>query len=338
MRTFPKLHIHESRLKNNILEILHTCQSKNIQLAGVIKGFNSLPEIASIYSDCHVDMLAVSRVEQISKCKAAGITTPFFLVRIPIPSQIPLIIKECDLSINTELSTMISLDTEARKQHKQHKIIVMVDLDETREGYQDFDQMLDDISYVEKHLTGIKVVGIGVNFSCHRCVAPSTEKLKKLIDIADQVETRINRKLDYITVGGTSCLINLYDGTLPERINLLRIGEAIIVCEDLQAIFGYHIEGLLNNCITLRGEIAEIKEKHLDTSNGRVFTRQALVGIGTTDYGSVNNIEILDKDCSIINATSDLTAVDIKDCKRNLQLGDELEFKLSYSALALLSK
>ena len=54
-----------------------------------------------------------------------------------------------------------------------------------------------------------------------------------------EIEEKISRKLDMISGGSTTSLPLLFDDKMPEKINNLRIGEALIVGRDLIDYWGY---------------------------------------------------------------------------------------------------
>ena len=61
------------------------------------------------------------------------INLPKVLLRLPMLSETKEVVKYADLSLNSELKTIISLD-DKQKQNKIHKIILMFDFGDLREG------------------------------------------------------------------------------------------------------------------------------------------------------------------------------------------------------------
>jgi predicted amino acid racemase len=81
-----------------------------------------------------VKFIADSRIENIEKMKAAGISTQFVLLRTPL-GQAESVVRSADISLNTELETLKKLSYYAKAGNKKvHQVIVMVELGDLREG------------------------------------------------------------------------------------------------------------------------------------------------------------------------------------------------------------
>lgn len=83
-----------------------------------------------------------------------------------------------DISLNTSLTTIQALNESAKKANKIHKIIIMVELGELREGV----KITELVSFYEKvfNLSNIDVIGIGSNLGCMYGVEPNYDKLLQL--------------------------------------------------------------------------------------------------------------------------------------------------------------
>ena len=79
---YPELQINLSVLEHNAAEIAKRCHGAGIGLAGVVKGFNAIPEAAMAYKRAGADQLASSRISQIKKLADAGVPGPYMLLRI----------------------------------------------------------------------------------------------------------------------------------------------------------------------------------------------------------------------------------------------------------------
>src|SRR5690625_5626167 len=74
------------------------------------------------------------------------------------------VVKYADISLNTELATLHDLSAEAQRQGVIHKVIIMIELGDLREGVMREDL----INFYEKvfRLPGIRVIGLGTNLNC----------------------------------------------------------------------------------------------------------------------------------------------------------------------------
>lgn len=295
--------------------------------------------------------MASSRLEQIEDCMAAGIEMPYMLLRIPMPSETPEVIRLTDISLNSEVSVLKMLDEEAKKQDKVHQVILMADLGDLREGFWDKDEMIDVAVEVEENMRNLELAGVGTNLGCYGSVLATEEKLDELVEIAEKIETKIGRKLKYISGGATSSLMRVIDGDIPERINMLRCGEGILLARDLDVFYGYDMSYMHQDVYRLKAEVVEVKDKptypvgelavdafgKVPEYTDRGIRKKALLGIGKVDYGSADEIFPIDTGVEILGASSDHTILDIEDLDRELKPGDVLEFIINYASLVYLT-
>ena len=80
---------------------------------------------------------------------------------------------------------------------------------------------------------------------------------EKLVSAAEAVERAIGRELQYISGGASTSVHMVLDGTLPARVNHLRIGEFAL----LGGIYGCYPDFLRRDVFTLRMEVVECKPK-----------------------------------------------------------------------------
>ena len=268
-------------------------------------------------------------------------------LRIPMFCEIDSVIKYSDISLNSEKETIIKLNEEAYKQNKKHKVVLMYDLGDLREGIIDKDDLIELSEFVEFSLDNIELAGIGTNLSCYGSVIPTTENLTKLCDVAEIIEKRLGRKLDIISGGATTTLPLLVNGEIPKKINHLRVGEAILSNQDLSLYWKTDIEGLKKDTFILKAQIIEINEKptypigelsinafgdkpeYIDKG----VRKRAILALGNQDLGNVSKLVPKDEDIIILGGSSDHTIIDIHECKENYKLGDIVEFNILYQAM-----
>ena len=73
-RQYPQLEIDLSLLQSNARAVISRCNAAGICVCGVIKGADGLPEIARTLHAAGAAELGTSRLEQVAKCRAAGVT------------------------------------------------------------------------------------------------------------------------------------------------------------------------------------------------------------------------------------------------------------------------
>lgn len=345
-RMYPRLVIDLDKLRNNFTQIVDRCGAQGISVAGVVKGVNGLNELAALYHDCGAKQLASSRLEQLEQWHEAGIPGPFLLLRIPGMSELEELPRLADYSLQSDRTTLDALETVCARQEMNHKVIIMADLGDLREGFWDKDEMVEVCCHVEHDLPHLTLAGVGVNLGCYGSIQATPEKMNDLIAIARQVESRIGRKLELISGGATSSYSLVHQHKMPAGINHLRIGEGVLLAKDLQVDWGIHdMTYLQRGTIFLQAEIAEIRSKptypvgelsidafgHRRTYVDRGVRRRAIAVFGRADVGEVETLLCREEGMSVIGGASDHCILDVEDCKRPLQVGDIVEFDFCYS-------
>ena len=348
---YPRLEINLASLKHNVAYVVERCGSYGIQVAGVIKGATGDVEVARQFAEGGVAFIASSRLEQIEDARNAGIDKKMMLLRVPMLSEVEDVIRLADISLNSELETIKALNEEAAAQGKLHKVILMADMGDLREGWWDKEELADVAEYIENRMINIQLVGLATNVGCYGSVLPSVKTLNELVEVAEHVEERLGRELEYIGGGATSTLMRVWDGNVPKRINLLRVGEGILLARDLDVFYGYDISAMKHDCFRLKAEVIEVKNKpshpvgeigvdafgHRPEYVDRGMRKRALLGMGKVDYGDPAELLPLEKGIEILGASSDHTIVDIENAERDYNVGDIMEFDVNYATLVYLS-
>jgi len=344
---YPRIEINLQYLKDNVQAICKLANKYNISIAGVIKGTTGLTECAKMFAEGGAKQIASSRLEQLEDSTNAGITLPKLLIRIPMLSEVPEVIRICDYSLNSEPVVIEALNKEAIKQGKKHNVIIMADLGDLREGFWDKEEMVSMALKVENEMDGLTLAGVGVNLGCYGSILATEEKLDELVAIAEEIEKKIGRKLEYISGGASSSVMRMIDGDIPKRVNHLRVGEAILLARDLDIFYGYDMSWMHQDVYTLKAEVIEVKDKpthpigtiavdafgHKPIYTDRGIRKRALIGVGKVDYGSIEEIFPKEEGVDIIGASSDHTILDIEDCKFDIKVGDVLSFEINYASL-----
>ena len=131
---YPNLIIDLKKIYNNAKRLVEFTTSQGINISGVVKGSNSSKEVAKVFIEAGCMNIADSRIEKIAELKQAGIDTEMLLLRAPMLCEIESVVTYADISLNSELITLEALNAEAKKQNKVHKVILMADLGDLREG------------------------------------------------------------------------------------------------------------------------------------------------------------------------------------------------------------
>ena len=346
MRQYPQLEFDLALLRSNADAVISRCRGMGIRVCGVVKGVDGLPEAARVLRAAGAAELGTSRLEQVAKCRAAGVPGPWLLIRIPGLTELPDVVALCETSLQSEWPTLLALEEECLRQNKTHRVIVMTDLGDLREGFWDKKELVDVCERVERDLPHVHLAGIGVNLTCYGSTKPTPEKMNELVGLARQVEQRIGRRLEIVSGGATSSFTLVHWGTMPAGVNHLRIGEAILLGKDLQVDWGIRdMDYLRMDALTLRAEVVEVKDKptypigefaidafgRKPVYEDRGIRRRAILALGRADVGELESLVPREPGLTVIGGSSDHCIVDVEDCPRRLQVGDIVEFSLCYS-------
>ena len=213
---YPLLEIDLDKLKANLAALIERCQSLSVEVAGVVKGFSALPEAAGVYTECGVRSLASSRLSQLRALRGAGVSCERVLIRIPMLSELPKVAEVADMSLQSELETLRALNAVCAKRGTRHRVILMADLGDLREGFWSREELVDAALEVEYKLDHLELAGVGTNLGCYGSVAATPEKLRELVSAAEAVERAIGRELQYIS-GGASTSVHMVLVRPPRR-------------------------------------------------------------------------------------------------------------------------
>jgi predicted amino acid racemase len=266
-------------------------------------------------------------------------------LRVSDLSSVARVARFSDVSLNSEIEVIRSLNMEAKKLDRIHKIIIMIELGDLREGILPGSL----VKFYERifELPHIEVLGIGANLGCLAGAVPNVDQFTQLVLYRELLELKFHRKLPMISAGSSAVLPLLLEGNLPRAINHFRIGEAIFLGTDL--VNGGTLPQLRNDVVLLEAEIAEIKEKGLvplsetaamtpfeseneeDLSPGQRGYR-ALVSVGQLDT-DITGLTPVDSRHRIAGASSDITVVNLGDAPNGLKIGGTIRFRVNYAAM-----
>ncbi|MEA1911853.1 MAG: alanine racemase, partial [Spirochaetota bacterium] len=338
----PVITVDLKKIENNTRIIVDFCGEHDIDVIGVSKVTCGMPSVAKAMIAGGVKGIGESRIENINRLRMSGINHPATLLRIPPLSGIDEIVNSVDISLNSELSVIKELSRAADKKGKIHGVILMLDLGDLREGIWPEDLM--QIAIETARLPGVKLAGLGTNLTCYGGVLPSEKNMQMLVDHAHRIEDSLNNKLDILSGGNSSSLDLVRQGKMPEEINQLRIGEAIMLGRE--TAYGKRWPGTFFDTFTLEAELIEIKSKPslpigetgMDAFGGKPVFKdkgqmiRGILNIGREDV-DVDGLSPTNNSLSIIGASSDHLLLNITEAGNKPGLGDKIGFTLSYGAL-----
>ncbi len=308
------------------------------------------PEVGRVMLEGGAGALADSRIENLAELRQAGLDrhpwtghpVPLYLLRLPAISQAREVVEVADGSLNSELETIRVLGLAARARGVRHRVLLMIDLGDLREGLW-ADQALE-AALITAKVVGIELEGLGTNLTCYGGVVPTPENLGSLVRLAREVEDRLGRPLTVVSGGNSSSLGLAFSGQLPGGVTDLRVGEGILLGRETchrHPLSGAHLDAL-----KILAEVIELKDKpslpvgrtSQDAFGGRPspadrgIRRRAILALGRQD-AVPGGLEPLLPGIEILGASSDHLILDVSDCPETIRIGTVIEFIPQYGCL-----
>ena len=164
-----------------------------------------------------------SRISNLAKIKELNPDVQTVYIKPPSKRNLGDVVKYADVSLNSELNTIKWISEEAVKQNRSHKIIIMVETGDLREGVMG-DHLLDFYAGVFD-LPNIEVIGLGTNLNCLNGVLPSADKLIQLSLYKQIIELKFNKKIPWVSAGTSVTIPLMLRKQLPKGVNHFRIGD-----------------------------------------------------------------------------------------------------------------
>ncbi|TVQ47592.1 MAG: alanine/ornithine racemase family PLP-dependent enzyme [Saprospirales bacterium] len=342
--------LNSKKLKENYKYLDKLFKSKGIDWAIVTKILCGNRLFLKEVLDLGIKEVCDSRISNLKKIKEINPEVQTVYIKPPAQEIIPDIIKYADVSFNSESRTIKLLSDEAVKQNRMHKVIIMIELGDLREGIMG-EHLIDFYNSVFR-LPNIKVNGIGANLNCLHGVMPSQDKLVMLSLYKQLIDAKFNKTIPWVT-GGTSVVIPMiFNHTLPSGINHFRVGETLYFGADL--VNSTTFKGMHKDVFKLFTQIIEITEKPVipigelaENPSGEVFEVDEK-DYGKTSFRAILDIGLLDispdylipedQKIKIVNASSDMLILNLGNNHQDYKVGDYISFDLKYmGALALLN-
>ena len=339
----PILEIDTKKVTENARKLHAFCTERRVELTFVTKGFSARPEVIRAAMEGGITSFADSRMKNIIAAKRAIPGLKYLLIRVPAIPEAEEVVRWADWSLQSQIEVIQAVSEAALRQGKVHPIILMVDVGDLREGVFGREQ-LDEIVPQILACPGVKLVGLGTNVGCYGSVLPSVANTKILVELRDYLNQTYGCAISVLSAGGTCALKLLEEGTMPDGINQLRVGEAVLYGEDTTGsrfLAGYHHDAFLFKAqvVELRrkpsvpiGELGRDGKGDTPEYPDRGVRLRAICAAGKQDVAWAALTPVL-PGAEMIGASSDHLIVDVEDCGGQVQVGDWLEFRCGYMAV-----
>ncbi|MCG0275479.1 MAG: alanine/ornithine racemase family PLP-dependent enzyme [Thermosediminibacteraceae bacterium] len=339
---YPRVEINLSLIRENTRYIVDLCGRSGIEVMGITKGVCAMPSVVRAMVDGGVKKLGDSRIKNIKNMKCSGLNMPIYLIRIPMPSEAEEVVRWAEGSFNSEPEVIRLLSEKARAMDKIHKVILMVDVGDLREGV-----MPEDVIQIVGRILempGVEFEGLGTNVGCYGGVLPSYENTKILVDLAGDIEKRYGIKVKTISGGNTATLKLVEEGRIAPGVTQLRVGEGILLGTD--ATNCRNVPGTSQATMLLKTEIIEVKVKpskpigelgrdafgNIPVFEDRGPMKRAIAALGKQDC-RIEGLIPVDDNIEILGASSDHLLLNVTQAKRDIKVGSIVEFRMTYGAM-----
>lgn len=304
-----------------------------------------------IPADCIKNLHSVgdSRITNLRIIKDIKPDVVTMYIKPPALHQVKNVIKYADISLNSSFKTIEALNREAANQGKIHRVIVMIEMGELREGI-----LRDDIlKFYEKifKLENIKISGIGTNLGCMYGVEPTYDKLIQLSLYKNLVEVKFDHKLELVSGGSSITLPLIAKQKVPKGVNHFRVGEAALL--GTSPLNNKKFRNLSTSTINFSADILELYKKEVvpdgnmgDAAIGHIAeldlesenhkeSYRSIVDFGQLDVDA-SNLTPKDSKVKFVGTTSDMTVYDIGENGNGYHVHQQLHFWPNYMSVARL--
>lgn len=316
---WPKLVINLTKLEHNTKVINQLINNLGGTMFAVTKVVGGDPTCAKALLAGGAQGLADSRLINIKKLRQAGIAVPILLLRSPALSEIQEVIDLVDISLNSDITVLQALNSEAGRRGKIHQVILMVDLGDGREGV--VPEQLGRLVQFTRQLENISICGIGTNLACLGTALPTPENMEVLLKIYQQFD---DGSIPYLSGCNSSSLNLVVTGQWHQKLNAVnhwRIGESIFFGWDI--ITKQTLPGCLRDVCTLEVEVIEVKEQSSLT--------KVVFAVGLEEIGS-GKVFPKNTDLTIVGISSD-HLVAVSKTGHMIEVGSIIPFTLDYQSL-----
>jgi predicted amino acid racemase len=335
----PRLEIDLDRIEHNARILVGRLSARGITVTGVTKATLGSPEIGLALLEAGVRGLADSRIENLETLLRAGLSAPMTLLRSPMPSQAARVVQHADLSLNTELAAIARLSSAAAKARRIHRVVLMVELGDLREGLMPGEVL--DVARETVRLPNLQLAGIGTNLACRSGVVPDERNMAELSALVESIERALAVRLDIVSGGNSANLAWALGSDEVGRINELRLGESILLGRE--PLHREPIDGLHVDAFTLVAEVIESKLKPsrpwgnlaqsafgaLASVRDRGDVEQTILAVGRQDVDP-DGVSV-PAGMELVAASSDHLVAETG--RARLPVGSEVRLRLNYSAL-----
>jgi predicted amino acid racemase len=331
------LNVNRLSITKNLEVVKDLCKKRGCTLVPVTKICRSEPVIVEAFKNRGIGIIADSSLSNLGNL---NIEIERFLLKLGLKDARNSDL-ECEYIYTSSMEVIKALSD--RGDYKNYNVFLALELGDLREGI--LPEELPGFTAAVLSLPNISIAGLSANFGCLMGKLPGMDVSEVLRNVVQSVKQKTGFEFENISFGGTAVYPALLDGTLPDIVNQVRLGEAIF--------FGYNlctnepIPDLIKDSFILSGEILEIRKKHVDNKGKfgyNAFGEKIKVKYSgkriraVLDFGELGaplkGMVPKDPGVRLDGSTHDYTVVDITESNNDYSVGGGVDFILNYTSAA----
>lgn len=336
------LTLNRKKLQENYRFLKDLFEQKKVSWGVVSKLLCGHKRFLQELIDLGIEEIHDSRISNLAMVKRLKRDIQTVYIKPVAKKNVAQMVEFADVSLNSELETIRLISEEAVKQEKLHKIIIMVETGDLREGVMGQD-LVDFYAHVFE-LPNIEVIGLGTNLNCLNGVMPSTDKLIQLSLYKQIIELKFGKSIPWVSAGTSVTIPLMLSHQLPAGVNHFRVGETLYFGVDL--VEEKVIDGMHGDVFELQAQIIELQEKPLVPIGNLAANPQGQVAeieeenLGKSSFRAILDLGILDIDpkylepedleIEVLGASSDMMILNLNKNPQQLKVGDSIKFRLKY--------
>lgn len=339
-----RIEVDCGRIRRNTEAVVQMCAPRGIAVVGVTKACCGHPDVARAMVAGGVAMLGESRLKNIRRLRSAGIESEVMMLRLPRLSEADEVVGLTQVSLNSQVDTVKALSRTAGTQGLVHRVILMVETGDRREGV--MPERAVSVAGAMATLPHIELVGVGANVICIAGVLPTEENTQLVVDVGREIERRLGIELPVVSAGNSASLALILRGEMPAEANQLRVGGALLTGE-IDSTGEWPDALPHHDAFRVSAEVVEVETKPsipagrlAPNAFGEVpmwkdqgMRRRAILALGRQDV-QVESLVPHRAGITFVGASSDHLVLDVTEAEPPVRLGETLVFRPLYGAIA----
>lgn len=314
--------VDTDKISKNYIEVLNRCENARVSLLTVLKEGVARTELLEHFFLLGLNRLGLAHYPTFPDSIPDGVEK--VLLYLTPWSDLDAVVCSYDVSVQSDPDTLRRLADAAERRNKKHRVLLVVEVGDHREGSSIEEAYELGVLIVEDCASSLELYGIAANFACLNDCMPSSRTLLQLADCRNSMESSFKRHLPILSVGGSDVLEWLAGGnSLPPEVTEIRCGTAVLLGTYPHS--GLPVENARTDAITLEAEVLECRRK-----NGRL---RAVMDFGTLDT-SPQDVKVPFEGMDFAGASSGYTVFDVTECPESFSTGMHVTFLLNYRSLS----